>query len=59
VYVNYSRQRELNYGTSQNVQKFFKPDSLFFVRRAFMAEADYVYRPGLHTKHVFRLAIRK
>jgi outer membrane protein assembly factor BamA len=54
VYTSYTRQRELNYGTSQNVQKFFKPDSLFFVRRAFNVEADYVYRPALHTKHVFR-----
>ena len=45
----------MNYGTSENVQKFFKPDSLFFVRRGFRTEVDYVYRPRLRTKHIFRL----
>jgi hypothetical protein len=46
----------LNYGTSLSTQKFFKPDSLFFVRNAIKAEADYVYRPALHTKHIFKLS---
>jgi len=56
IYFNYTRQRELNYGTNLSTQKFFKPDSLFFVRQAIKGEVDYVYRPALHAKHIFRLS---
>jgi outer membrane protein assembly factor BamA len=54
-YANYSNQRELNYNTDSSKQQFFRPDSLFFVRQAIRAEADYIYRPGLRIKHIFRV----
>lgn len=55
IFFNYTKQRELNYGTGLSMQKFFKPDSLFFLREGITAEADYVYRPALRTRHIFRL----
>jgi hypothetical protein len=55
VYATYINQRELNYGTDSSKQAFFRPDSLFFVRKAVRAEVSYVYRPGLHFRHFFRL----
>jgi hypothetical protein len=44
--------------TTERIQasnSFSGPDSLFFVRKSIKAEADYVYRPGLRVKHIFRL----
>lgn len=55
LYASYANQRELNYGTSESKQQFFRPDSLFYVRKVFKAEADYIYRPGLRVRHIFRL----
>jgi len=55
LFTSYSNQREVNYGTDSSKQQFFRPDSLFFVRKSIKAEADYVYRPGLRVKHIFRL----
>ncbi len=54
VSFNYTRQRELNYGTSLSKEKFFKPDSLF-LRKAISAEFDYIFRPGLRTRHIFSI----
>jgi hypothetical protein len=51
--VNYSNQRELNYGTDSSKQEFFRPDSLFYLRKSIRAEANYIYRPGLHIRHIF------
>lgn len=53
VSFNYTQQHELNYATSLSKQQFFKPDSSFFVRHGITAEADYVYRPALRTRHIF------
>ena len=55
ISFNYTKQRELNYATSFSKQQFFKPDSSFFVRHGIKAEADYVYRPALRTRHIFIL----
>lgn len=52
VYLNYGRQRELNYGSETSKQQFFKQDD--FVRKNIKAELDYVYRPGLRTKHTIK-----
>ena len=38
-------------------QQFFKPDSFFFVRRGITAEVDYVYRPGLRSRHIFSIGL--
>ncbi|MBV9961283.1 MAG: hypothetical protein JO072_03480 [Parafilimonas sp.] len=54
-YVGFLNQRELNYATDSNKQQFFRPDSLFYVRKAVKAEASYIYRPGLHFRHIFRI----
>jgi outer membrane protein assembly factor BamA len=54
IYLSYSNQRELNYETSLSKQQFFRPDSLFFVRRAIKAEINYIYRPGLRVRHIFK-----
>ena len=55
VYFNYAKQREVNYATSFSTQKFFKADSSFFVRRLTSMGSDFVYRPALRTKHIFRV----
>ncbi len=55
ISFNYTKQRELNYGTSLSKQQFFKPDSTFFVRQGITAQADYVYRPALRARHIFSL----
>ena len=47
VYVGFLNQRELNYATDSSKQQFFRPDSLFYVRKAVKAEVSYIYRPGL------------
>lgn len=54
LYAGYSNQREVNYGTDSSKQQFFRPDSLFFVRKSVKVEANYIYRPGLRIKHIFR-----
>jgi outer membrane protein assembly factor BamA len=54
VYASYNNQREVNYATDSSKQQFFRPDSLFFVRRSIKVEANYIYRPGLRIKHIFR-----
>jgi outer membrane protein assembly factor BamA len=55
VYLSYSNQSELNYGTDFSKQQFFRPDSLFAVRKAVKAEINYIYRPGLRVRHIFKL----
>ncbi|MEO8710535.1 MAG: POTRA domain-containing protein [Parafilimonas sp.] len=54
TYISYSNQRELNYATNLSKQQFFRPDSLFFVRRTIKAEVNYIYRPGLRVRHIFK-----
>ena len=53
---NYTKQRELNYGTNLSTQRFFKDTaSSAFMREAIRTQFDYVYRPGLRTIHTFSL----
>ena len=59
IFFNYTQQRELNYNSSLSKELFFKPESLFFVRKSISGEADYVYRPGLRTIHTFILGYTK
>lgn len=50
--ASFSRQREINYGTStDNKQLFYKGNQ--FVRQQFRAEASYLYRPAIRTWHTF------
>ena len=55
ILFNYTQQRELNYGTNLSKQQFFKPDDLSFIRKSITAQFDYVYRPGLRTRHIFSI----
>jgi outer membrane protein assembly factor BamA len=50
----YSRQHELNYGTQASKQVFYKQED--FVNRTIRAEASYLYRPAIRTRHSFKLA---
>lgn len=54
LFFNYNNQRELNYATVLSKQQFFRPDSLFYLRKSIRAEADYIYRPALRVRHIFR-----
>lgn len=54
AYFNYGSQREMNFGSNSNKQLFYRQDN--FVRRNVKAEIDYVYRPAIQTKHIFRLS---
>lgn len=55
LFFNYTNQREVNYATYLSKQAFYKPDDLQFLRHSLRAEADYIYRPGLRTRHTFSL----
>jgi len=57
VMFNFSRQRELNYGTELNKQSFYKQDE--FVMQNIRAEAAYLYRPAIKTQHRFAVAYVK
>jgi outer membrane protein assembly factor BamA len=54
VAFNFSRQRELNYGTELNKQSFYKQDD--FVMQNIQGEVAYLYRPAIKTRHIFRAA---
>ena len=54
LYTSYSNQRELNYGTDSSKQQFFRPDSLFFVRRAVKARGELYLQAGLARKAYFQ-----
>jgi len=51
---NFSRQRELNYGSSFSKQAFYKQDN--FVMQNIRAEVAYLYRPAIKTRHTVKLA---
>lgn len=51
---NFSRQRELNYGSAYSKQSFFKLNQ--FVIQSMRAEAAYLYRPAIKTRHSIKLA---
>jgi outer membrane protein assembly factor BamA len=61
VNLVYAKVREVHYVTRNNKQVFY-PDTaerrlgdLAFVRELFRVDASYIYRPGLKTRHFFRL----
>ncbi len=57
VGFNFTRQRELNYGTVQSKQAFYKQDG--FVMQSIRAEAAYLYRPASKTRHTFKVGYVK
>lgn len=50
----FSRQHELNYNTDTSKQVFLKQDK--FVNQTIRAEASFLYRPAIKTRHKFQLA---
>jgi len=54
---NFSRQRELNYGTELNKQAFYKQDD--FVMQNIRGEVAYLYRPAIKTRHIFKVGYVK
>ena len=54
VAFNFSRQRELNFGSNQSKQAFYKEDK--FVFQNIKAEFAYLYRPAIKTRHAVRLS---
>ncbi len=53
IAFSFSNQRELNYGTEYSKQVFYKQDK--FVLQSLRAEAAYLYRPAIKTRHTFRV----
>lgn len=54
VAFNFSRQRELNFASSESKQAFYKQDK--FVMQGIRAEVGYLYRPAIKTRHIVKLA---
>ncbi len=54
---DFSRQRELNYGTLDNKQQFYKQGS--FVLQNIRAEVAYLYRPAIKTRHIVKFAFNQ
>jgi outer membrane protein assembly factor BamA len=50
----FNQQHQLNYGTSLSQQLFYKQDA--YVNKEIRAEASYLYRPAIKTRHAFRIA---
>lgn len=57
IFFSYANQRELNYGTDQSKQAFFKQDK--FVLQSIRGEIAYLYRPAIKTRHTFKFAYVK
>ena len=55
VSFNFSQQKEINFRTDSSVQKFLKTENNF-IKQTMRISADYVYRPAIKTRHIFRLA---
>lgn len=53
IAFNFSRQRELNYATSESKQSFYKQDQ--FAIQNITGEVGYLYRPAIKTRHVVKL----
>ncbi|HWB24059.1 MAG TPA: POTRA domain-containing protein [Chitinophagaceae bacterium] len=51
----YQQQHEMNYGTSLSKQVFYKENDNY-TRKTIRAEAAYLYRPAVKTRHTFRVA---
>ncbi len=56
VAASFLRQREINYGTDANNKQLFYKGS-HFVRQQFRAEASYIYRPAIKTRHIVTLRL--
>lgn len=54
VAFNFSRQRELNFASSESKQAFYKQDK--FVMQGIRGEIGYLYRPAIKTRHIVKLA---
>lgn len=57
VAFDFGRQRELNYGTLESKQSFYKQDQ--FARQNIRAEFTYLYRPAIKTHHSFTIAFEQ
>ncbi|MEP6596957.1 MAG: POTRA domain-containing protein, partial [Ginsengibacter sp.] len=57
IAFNFSRQRELNFGTSLSKQSFYKQGG--FVMQNMRVEAAYLYRPAIKTRHSFKVGYVK
>ncbi|MEP6513047.1 MAG: POTRA domain-containing protein [Parafilimonas sp.] len=57
IYFNYSKQKEINFKTDSNTSKqvFIKLPA-DFIKQTTRVSADYVYRPAIKTRHIFRFA---
>ncbi len=51
----YSQQHEMNYGTIENKQAFYKENDNY-TRKTIRAEGAYLYRPAVRTRHSFKLS---
>ncbi len=54
----YASQKELNYSTEYNKQQFFKEEDVY-VKKQTRVDLTYLYRPGIRTRHAFRIAYNK
>lgn len=50
----FGQQKEINFKTDSSHQKFLKTEDNY-IRQALRISADYVYRPAIKTRHIFRL----
>jgi len=51
----YASQKELNYATGDNKQLFYRQDENF-VKKQTRFDLTYSYRPGIRTRHSFRIS---
>ncbi|MBY0480673.1 MAG: hypothetical protein K2Q21_04905 [Chitinophagaceae bacterium] len=54
----YASQKELNYATENNKQQFFREEDVY-VKKQTRVDLTYSYRPGITTRHFFRIAYNK
>ncbi|MFT4153879.1 POTRA domain-containing protein [Parafilimonas sp.] len=54
LFASYSNQGDINYATNKNKQQFLRPEGLPYMRKTLKMEGDYIYRPGLRVRHIFR-----
>ena len=55
VGFSFSRNREINYGTSLNKQSFFKNENDFLIKQIHF-DLTYSYRPAVKTRHYFSVS---
>lgn len=52
----YSQQHEMNYGSEFNKQLFYKLEDSH-TRKTIRADASFLYRPAIKTRHAFRVSL--